>query len=70
MSIKTNYSNNGNTKTVEDDLKGRMHYVENKCFTCGEWVDEDDTVWALPNGKLNTDTGNPYCTSCVPCEDE
>jgi hypothetical protein len=47
---------------------GRMFCDSWKCVGCGEWLDEEDIVWALEDGTLNTDTGRPWCVSCCPAD--
>jgi len=68
MSIEQKVSDDGRHKLTFDDMNERIHFEEWKCEGCDEWVDADDVVWATDDGELNTDTGKPYCDSCVPEE--
>jgi len=69
MSLKQYISEDGRHKVTEDDMNPRCRCEEWKCHACGEWVDDDDVVWANEDGTLSTDTGNPYCMDCVPEEE-
>ena len=57
-----------NWRVTFDEFNERCRHEEWKCKGCGEWVDDGDTVWSMPDGVLNTDKGDPYCCSCVPDE--
>lgn len=50
-----------NTKSSEAT---RTRYY--KCAKCGTMLHEEIVIWALPDGTLNTDTGEPYCDACLP----
>ena len=40
------------------------------CYICQADVQDDDIVWALTDGTLNTDIGYPYCVGCLPAQKE
>ena len=63
MSIQTDIK--GNHKVTYDDMNERVRYEEWKC-KCGDWVDDDDVIWAMPDGTLDTDKGEPFCDVCLP----
>ena len=66
--INITYNKEKTVKTISDDLNPRIYYTEYACECCGVWLREDEIIWALPNGELNTDKGNPYCDNCLPIE--
>jgi hypothetical protein len=43
-----------------------------RCFACGEWNIDDETVWINPeNGEATTgEKGKPYCVDCAPALEE
>ena len=65
MSLKQ--ETNGNNRVTYDEFNERCRVEEWKC-KCGDWIDEDEVIWAKPNGELNTDVGDPYCEVCLPEE--
>lgn len=50
-----------NIREVFDDENARIYQRSFRCAGCGEWVEEDDTVW-IPTWK----DGNPYHMDCAP----
>ena len=68
MSMIQKISDNDQHKITYDDMNERISFEEWRCESCGEWVDADDAVWATEDGRLNTDSGKPYCDGCVPEE--
>jgi len=59
-----------NHRIIQDDLNGRIYFEEWKCHTCGNWINEQEVIWAKENGELNVIEGNPYCDECLPNEEE
>lgn len=53
----------------EEEFNPRARYEQWKCIECGDWYDEEEIIWALADGTLSTDKGNPYCEVCVPPEE-
>jgi hypothetical protein len=52
-----------------DDANPRCQMTEYECIgKCGVWMDEDEVIWATPDGRLNTDTGSPFCEACLPAD--
>lgn len=43
---------------------------EYRCVKCGIPLFEGEVIWALPDGTLNTNTGDAYCDYCLPPEGE
>lgn len=50
-------------RTITDDTNPRIYFVQHRCAKCGNWVDEEDTVWT-PNWS----NGSPYHMDCAPEE--
>ena len=59
-----------NHRIIQDNLNGRIYNEEYKCHDCGNWINEQEVIWALENGELNTEKGNPYCDECLPSEED
>jgi len=58
----------GNCREIINDENPRAYLREWKCAECGEWLDEQDTVWINPENGIATMEGNPYHTFCAPDE--
>lgn len=57
-------------RVVYDDMNPRIYGKDWKCAGCGDWIPDDEVVWASDVGVLNTDTGKPWCVGCCPSEEE
>jgi hypothetical protein len=57
-----------NVREITDNFNPRIYSREFKCHACGEWVEEDDTVWIDPITCKATMEGAPYHVSCAPGE--
>ena len=57
-------------RRVIRDYNGVILATEFKCHKCQRWVDEENTVFANPNGgeiKSKADE-KPFCDKCMPDE--
>lgn len=55
-------------REIFDEFNPRASLIQYKCHECGEWVDEDDTVWIDPKTHNATMEGAAYHVSCAPGE--
>jgi hypothetical protein len=69
VTIEIRYEEKGRKKVTYDPLNPRIYTEEWKCHECQTWIDQDEIVWAMENGTLSTDRGNPYCVECCPQEE-
>ena len=54
-------------RTTIDTMNPRIHITEYKCAVCGEWIDEEDTVWLDADGEASTaDDAKAYHLDCAP----
>ena len=37
-----------------------------RCFVCKKTVNEEEVIYARPDGTLSTMEGKPYCQGCCP----
>lgn len=65
MAINIDYNKNKTVKIITDTNNPRIYHQEYVCFTCGQWIDEVDVIFADKKGKL-TFEGNAYCDNCLP----
>ena len=56
-------------KEVYDTDNPNLYQKYFKCAECGEWVEEDETLWVNPvTGKATMRWGKPYHDYCAPEE--
>lgn len=61
---------NGLSRRHVESSSGR-EWLEYSCAGgCGEWLGEDEVIWARRDGTLDTDTGLAWCDGCLPPEPE
>lgn len=62
---------NSDAPTESLDLDGALESKRHEpCIVCRVSLPADEIVWANRDGTLSTDTGSPYCVSCLPNQPE
>ena len=61
MTLETTFNSSRTVKTTQDTHNPRLNNTEYKCAACGDWANEDETIW-VPGQR----TGKPYHVGCAP----
>jgi hypothetical protein len=72
MSLEIVTSDDRKWRVISDSLNQRLYLEQYQC-ACGEWVNAEDVLWALPTGERaepESVGAAPYCDDCVPEEDD
>ena len=65
------FTENDEVRTYTDNFSGR-ECKEYKCAGCGEWIVQDEVIWATPDGKLTMQDpeAQAWCEDCLPAENK